>query len=221
MRIDLQIDSASLVLRLQGGQRRLAYATVNAINNTAKRIQAAERRRVEDEFTIRKKQFILRQAAVIKPFANVKQGRPYAEIGVGDKPRLLLSAFERGAERKPSTQGARRVAEPVVGGPARPRFSQPVPPELRVKRLRFDRTKTGKRRVGVTQTKTYLVPRVGIFQRTGPDSSRLVYFFSRGKKLKPRLKFVATAKKESDRWFREEMEKEVVKAIAWSRGRGL
>ncbi len=221
MRIDLQIDSASLVLRLQGGQRRLAYATVNAINNTAKRIQAAERRRIEDEFTIRKKQFILRQAAVIKPFANVKQGRPYAEIGVGDKPRLLLSAFERGAERKPSTQGARRVAEPVVGGPARPRFSQPVPPELRAKRLRFDRTKTGKRRVGVTRTKTYLVPRVGIFQRTGPDSSRLVYFFSRGKKLKPRLKFVATAKKESDRWFREEMEKEVVKAIAWSRGRGL
>ena len=221
MRIDMQIDSAPLVLRLRNGQRRLAYATVNAINNTAKRIQAAERRRVEDEFTIRKKQFILRQAAVIKPFANVKQGRPYAEIGVGQKPRLLLSAFERGAERKPSTQGARRVAEPVVGGPARPRFSQPVPPELRVKRLRFDRTKTGKRRAGVTRTKTYLVPSVGIFQRTGPESSRLVYFFSRGKRLKPRLRFVATAKKESDRWFREEMEKEVLNAIARSKGRGL
>jgi hypothetical protein len=221
MRIDMQIDSASLVLRLRNGQRRLAYATVNAINNTAKRIQAAERRRVEEEFTVRKKQFILRQAAVIKPFANVKQGRPYAEIGVGQKPRLLLSAFERGAERKPSTQGARRVAEPVVGGPARPRFSQPVPPELRVKRLRFDRTKTGKRRVGVTRTKTYLVPSVGIFQRTGPESSRLVYFFSRGKRLKPRLRFVATAKKESDRWFREEMEKEVLNAIARAKGKGL
>jgi len=221
MRIDLQIDSAPLVLRLQNGQRRLAYAVVNAINNTAKRIQAVERRRVEEEFTIRKKEFILRQAAVIKPFANVKQGRPYAEIGVGQKPRLLLSAFERGAERKPSTQGARRVAEPVVGGPARPRFSQSVPPELRVKRLRFDRTKTGKRRVGVTRTKTYLIPSVGIFQRTGPESSRLVYFFSHGKRLKPRLRFVQTAKKESDRWFREEMEKEVLNAIARSKGRGL
>ncbi|PIV81181.1 hypothetical protein COW53_05735 [bacterium CG17_big_fil_post_rev_8_21_14_2_50_64_8] len=44
MRIDLQIDSAPLVLRLQNGQRRLAYAVVNAINNTAKRIQAVERR---------------------------------------------------------------------------------------------------------------------------------------------------------------------------------
>ena len=63
MRIDLQIDNAPLVLRLQNGQRRLAYAVVNAINNTAKRIQDAERRRVEEEFTVRKKEFIRRQAA--------------------------------------------------------------------------------------------------------------------------------------------------------------
>ena len=221
MKIDLQIDSTKLILRLRNGQRRLAYATVNAINNTAKRIQAAERRRVEKEFTVRKKNFILRQAAVIKPFANVKQGRPYAEIAVGQKPRLLLSAFERGAERKPSTQGAKRVAEPVIGGPARPRFNQPVTPEFRLRRLRFDRTKTGRRRAGVTRTKTYLVPQIGIFQRTGPASSRLVYFFSRGKRIKPRLHFVETAKKEADRWFREEMEKEVLNAIARAKGRGL
>jgi len=221
MKIDLQIDSTKLILRLRNGQRRLAYATVNAINNTAKRIQAAERRHIEKEFTIRKKNFVLRQAAVIKPFANVKQGRPYAEIAVGQKPRLLLSAFERGAERKPSTPAARRVAEPVIGGPARPRFNQPVTPEFRLRRLRFDRTKTGRRRAGVTRTKTYLVPQVGIFQRTGLAPSRLVYFFSRGKRLKPRLHFVETAKKEADKWFREEMEKEVLNAIARAKGRGL
>ena len=190
MKIDLQIDSAPLVLRLENGQRRLAYAVVNAINNTAKRIQAVERRRVEEEFTVRKKDFIQRQAAVIKPFANVKQGRPYAEIGVGQKPRLLLSAFERGAERKPFTQGARRVAEPVVGGPARPQFLAQITPELRASRLRFDRTKTGRRRAGVTRTKTYLVPEVGIYQRISPTATRLVYFFSKGKKIKPRLHFV-------------------------------
>jgi hypothetical protein len=74
MRIDLQIDCASLVLRLENGQRRLAYVVVNAINATAKRIQATERRHIEQEFTIRKKDFVLRQAAVIKPFASVKQG---------------------------------------------------------------------------------------------------------------------------------------------------
>lgn len=221
MKIDLQIDSAPLVLRLENGQRRLAYAVVNAINSTAKRIQAVERRRVEEEFTVRKKDFIQRQAAVIKPFANVQQDRAYAEIGVGQKPRLLLSAFERGAERKPFTPAARRVAEPVVGGPARPQFAAQVTPELRVGRLRFDRTKTGRRRVGVTRTKTYLVPEVGIFQRTGPTTTRLVYAFARGKKLTPRLRFVETAEKEAGRWFGEEMEKEVLNAIARAKGKGL
>ena len=221
MRIDLTIDSTELVLRLQNGQRRLAYAVVNAINNTAKRIQAVERRRVEQEFTVRKKEFIRREAAIIKPFASVKQGRAYAEISVGRKPRLLLSAFERGAERKPFTSAAKSVAEPVVGGPARPRFTQSVPPELRMGRLRFDRTKTGKRRAGVTRTRTYLVPEVGIFQRVGKETSRMVYVFTRGKRIKPRLRFVETAQKEARRWFREEMEREVINAIARARGRGV
>jgi hypothetical protein len=221
MRIDLQIDSTELVLRLKNGQRRLAYAVVNAINNTAKRIQAAERQRVEEEFTVRKKEFIRREAAIIKPFASVRQGRAYAEIAVGQKPRLLLSAFERGAERKPFTPSARSVAEPVVGGPARPQFSQQVTPELRVGRLRFDRTKTGRRRAGVTRTKTYLVPEVGIFQRVSRGATRIVYFFSRGKRLEPRLHFVETAQREAQTWFGEEMEKEVINAIARARGRGL
>ncbi|MDH4038444.1 MAG: hypothetical protein OEV86_13295 [Candidatus Krumholzibacteria bacterium] len=221
MKINLQIDSAQLVLRLQSGQRRLAYAVVNAINNTAKRIQDVERRRVEEEFTIRKKDFIRREVAIIKPFASVRQGRAHAEIAVGQKPRLLLSAFERGAERKPFTPSARQVAEPVGGGPARPRFSAAVTPELRVGKLRFDRTKTGRRRVGVTRTKTYLVPKVGIFQRIGKATTRAVYLFTRGKKLVPRLHFVETAEKEADRWFREEMEREVVNAITRARGRGL
>lgn len=221
MRINLQIDSAQLVLRLQNGQRRLAYAVVNAINNTAKRIQETERRRVEEEFTVRKTDFIRREAAVIKPFASVKQARAFAEIAVGQKPRLLLSAFERGADRKPFTPSARSVAEPVVGGPARPRFASSVAPELRVGKLRFDRTKSGRRRAGVTRTKTYLVPKVGIFQRIGPAATRAVYLFTRGKKLAPRLHFIETAEQEADKWFREEMEREVVDAIARARGRGL
>ena len=42
MNIDVRIDSAELVLALDKGQKRLAYATVNAINSTAKLIQARE-----------------------------------------------------------------------------------------------------------------------------------------------------------------------------------
>lgn len=221
MRIDLQIDSTQLILRLRNGQRRLAYAAVNAINNTAKRVQAAERRHVEEKFTVRKKDFILRQAAIIKPFASVKQGLAFAEIAVGRKPRLLLSAFERGAERKPLTSGAKLVAEPVIGGPARAEFEAQVPPELRMTRLRFDRTKTGRRRAGVTKTQTYLIPAVGIFQRFSAKFTRAVYLFTSGKKIKPRLQFEETAEKEADKWFHEEMEREVVNAIARSKGVGL
>jgi hypothetical protein len=221
VKVDLTIDSAQMILRLKDGERRLAYAVVNAINNTAKRIQDAERRRVEQVFTVRKKDFMRREAAVIKPFANVRQGRAYAEIAVGQKPRLLLSAFERGAERKPFTSAARSVAEPVVGGPARPQFAEQVTPDLRMGRLRFDRTKTGRRRAGVTKTSTYLVPKVGIFQRVSKDATRIVYFFTRGKKIKPRLEFVETAQREGQKWFGEEMEREVINAIARARGQGL
>ena len=52
------------------------------------------------------------------------------------------------------------ISEPVVGGPARPQFSQQVTAELCVGRLRCDRTKTGRRRPGVSKTNTYLVLKV-------------------------------------------------------------
>jgi hypothetical protein len=121
VKIDLQIDTAPLLLRLKNGEKRLAYAVVNAINSTAKRVQEAERERVLRAFVVRKRDFILREAAIIKPFASVKQGRPYAEISVGDKQRLLLRKFEQGAAREPFTPGAKSVAVPLLGRPARPR----------------------------------------------------------------------------------------------------
>ena len=221
MRIDCNIDSTELLLRLRKGHKRLAYAAVNAINRTAKRIQKAERAHVRKVFTLRKEEFMLRQAAVIKPFASVKQGRAFAEISVGQKKNLLLSAFERGGERKPATPGAQRIAAPVIGGPARPSFQQPVPQEFRLRKLRFDRTKTGKRRAGVKQTRTYLVPSTGIFQRVGAGASRIVYFFARKQKLDSRLEFIPIARRVARRWFQEEMEREVMNAIARSKGRGV
>lgn len=181
MQINVTIDNMKLLLRLRNGQKRLAYAVVNAINNTAKRIQAAERERVEEEFTVRRQEFIRREAAIIKPFASVREARPFAELAVGKKPRLLLSIFERGGLRKPATPGARFVAEPVIGGPARPEFARPVTPELRLRRLRFDRTKTGKVRKGAATTRTYLVPGLGIFQRLGEGAARAVYIFKIGR----------------------------------------
>ena len=114
MKIDLRIDSAPLVLRLQNGQRWLAYAVVNAINNTAKRIQEAEPRRVEEEPRIvclarSRNHQAVRERALSSP----KRDRGRADA------RLLLSAFERGEEHEPFTPIAARVAV-QWSAPARP-----------------------------------------------------------------------------------------------------
>jgi hypothetical protein len=236
MQIDVTIDTAELVGRLNNGQRRLAYAAVNAINNTVLRIQKAEQVKVEQEFTVRRKDFMRREAAIIKPFASVKQGRAFAEVAVGQKRRLLLSGFERGADRGPFTPGAKNLAIPVKGSPARPRFASQVPENLTFSRLRFRKTRvigtTAKGRAKRTRRRTsgiwygeqgtYLIPGIGVFQRKGADRARrLLYGFKKSVKLKPRLHFVDTAEKEADKWFHEEMEREVVNAIARAKGGGL
>lgn len=220
MKIEARFDNTEMLRRLRHGEKRLAYAAVNALNFVAKKIQKAERERVEKRFTVRRRDFIMREAAKIKPFASVTQARAFVEIAVGEKPRLLLSKFERGATRKPVMPGATFVAEPVLGGPARPEKRSRVPRELFMSRLKFDRTATGKRRIGVTRTGTFLIEGVGIFQRVQGAASRMVYAFTRGKRLDKRLQFVRTGRRVADRWLREAFEREIIKALTRSQGRG-
>lgn len=219
--IDAQFDTSALVGRMKNSSKRLAYAAVNAINNTAKRIQREIRQHVKGEFELRKDEFILREAAKIRPFASVKQARAYAEISVGQKPRLLLSQFERGAAREPVTAGAQFVAEPVIGGPARPDWARSVPPEFRMSRLRFDRTKTGKIRAAQKKTSTYLVAGVGIFQRlAGETRGRAVYIFTKGKRIEAgRLPFTRIAQRIGVKWLGREFEREVQKALERARSK--
>jgi hypothetical protein len=222
--INVKIDSTELLLSMRNGHKRLSYAVVNAINKTAELIQKTEREQVVERFTVRNRTFIEREAAIIKPFASVGKNIPFAEISVGgaasNKPRLLLSAFERGAQRKPITKGAKSVAIPVVGGPARPTFGSQVPTELQVGKLKFQRTKRGKFRIGVTRTNTYLIRGVGIFQRvkkrekgkTDKESgaTKLVHYFAKKPKpLRPILGFMKTAKRIANRWFPEYMRQQV------------
>lgn len=230
MRVNVQIDNAQLLLRMRNGEKRLAYAVVNAIRDTALRVQKAERENVEEEFTLRKREFILRQAAIIKPFPNVRQARPFAEIAVGRKDRLLLGEFEAGGDRDPFTPGAERVAVPLTGGPARPTFTSPVPLAMRLSRLGIEKHVSksgsvqlkGRRRTFVLKS-TERAPEGGVFQRVGPkpDDIRIRYAYKRKPRIEPSLEFVKTAQATADVWFREEMQRQVVKAIEFSRGRGL
>lgn len=212
MQIRYKIDPAQLLTKLRNGEKRFAYAVVNAINATAKDVQKAEQAQISKSFTLRKREFMKRMAAVIKPFASVGQQRAFAEVSVGQKPRLLLSIFERGGERKPATEGARYVPVPVRGGPARPTWRSPVPTPWRMSRLKFKRTARGQPSAVSRRTRTYLIPALGIFQRVG-SGARPVYLFTRHKKLRPTLHWMRTAVTTANKQFKRNLEREVTEAL--------
>jgi hypothetical protein len=64
-----------------------------------------------------------------------------------------------------------------------------------------------------------LIPETGIFQRD-EGAVRAVYLFTQGKKLRPILRFVETAAQVANKWFGQEMEKEVQKTLEFQRSRG-
>lgn len=245
MQITVSIDATRPLALLRNGGKRMAFAVVNALNHTAKEIQAGERAQVKQAFTLRKPDFVLRQAAVIRGaaggsgFANVKQGRFEVRISVGQRPRLLLSDFEAGGQRKPFK--GKNVAVPITGGPARPSFRQSVPDAFTFRGLSLRRvtprgqqkrrrrtqvkfqasvTRTGKvqwkgahRTFLLTQTKK--APKGGVFQRVGPgrDDIRLVYSFQPSARLDRRLRFIETGQAIAHRVYAASLKGEVEAAF--------
>lgn len=238
--VEISVDAARPLALLKNGGKKLAYAVVNALNDTAKAIQQKEREHVLGSFVVRKRDFVLRQAAIIK-FASVGKDRYEASISVGQKPRLLLSGFEKGAERRP-TKGGRTQAVPVTGGPARPSRQASVPDVYFFQSLQLRRvTSKGQRKrrqrtdVGLvaheTSTgrvqfkgahRTFLLPSTarapegGVFQRVGPgrDDIRLVYSFkSHVKPLDSRLRFIVTGRSVAAAVFPRELQRQVRNAF--------
>lgn len=214
MEIRSSVDARGLLLKLEKGQRKLAYAVANGINDTAKTIQGETRTAVAEAFTLRgsKGEFLKRQAAIVKPFASAKSGRPFAEIAVGRKERLLLGQFERGGKREPFV--GKRVAVPITGNPARPTFSSPVVANLRIKRLGL---KPDPRRPGqlIGRQNTYTVKDVGIFQRLGPGprNSRLLYAFDSDVQLPKRVQFTALWRKRAEALLDDNIDRRIKREL--------
>jgi hypothetical protein len=151
--LNVRIDTEPLLLRLDKGTKRLAYAAVGAINATARRIQDVERQHVETKLTVRKREFVQRQIAIIKPFASVKKGLLYADVSIGQKDRLLLSLLEPGGTREPlPPPGQERplgknVGVPITGS-ARPSIGSSIPSDLTFKGLRIVKRQVVTRRNG-------------------------------------------------------------------------
>lgn len=225
MNIRLQIDVSVLEDRFRSPEKKIAYAVANAINKTAKLAQRAIQLHAGDIFKIRRPDFIKRQVAILKPFASASQGRPFAEIAVGQKPRLLLPMFEQGGSR--SGFVGKNVAVPFIGG-ARLSPESQVPESLTVKGLKIRAFSGGKRltkrtrpgAAGAKQYKgllgSYLVPEVGIFQRIGRAiRGKILYAFARQVRIPAGLDFVDTVQGIADRNFAKFLREEISAAVAF------
>lgn len=147
-RVDVR-DSAVLA-SLRNGAKRQRYAIANAINTTMLEIQKSVPAHMQRQgFVVRKKQYLFgggaRKGGVannISDFANAKRDKLWGRIDAGSSNpgtarRLLLGQFEDGGARKPMTPGARAVAVPLLGRPARPNVAQGVVPAYTFAGLKF------------------------------------------------------------------------------------
>ena len=157
LRVD--VSDTGVLLALNNGAKRAAYAIANALNATAKAAQRDMQAGVGSQFTLRRADFVRRQSAVISQstgggFASAKDGRLRAGIAVGEKRRLLLSAFERGGDRRAAMVSSgyqprgKRAAVPITGGPARPSKGSQVPLAFTFTGLRFIKGKRPGPRAG-------------------------------------------------------------------------
>lgn len=240
MLVHLNVDVSVLEERFDQPEKKIVYAVVNAINETARIAQRALQIMAEDSLTIRKPDFIRREIAILKPFASVSQGRLYAELAIGDKPRLLLPALDKGGSRTGFV--GRNVAVPIIGG-ARPSFEEQIPRELQVAQLKIraykgDRKLRRRARGGHVREfgihgefgrlvppeqgsgiqwrgllGTYLVPEVGIFQRIGRGETRALYAFVPSVPIPDELNYAETVQGVADRNFARLLREQIVAAV--------
>jgi len=206
MRINAQFDTSALQAKGFRLQKKIAYAAAQALNDTALDIQLAERANLDRKFTVRKAGFFYRLVKVA--FASVKKDKAFAEIYIDTtKKNVLLSTFEKGGVKQPIK--GKNVAVPITGSPARPSFRSPVTRALTFAqlRLRMHRTKTNKRQ-WKGQKRTFLIPNLGVFQRTGTkagsgkfSTTKLLYRLKPAPLLKATLEFIKVARREfAERW---------------------
>jgi len=234
VQVNVTVDSSQLQAWSLLAGKKLAYAAVNALNATAKRIQQAEFEHVRRTFEVRTNFLIGRRAAATiskTDFASVKARRAWVEIHVWQGKRFLLPYFEEGGERRPFTSGAKHAAVPLTGEAARPSWPTSVPEALRIRALDFKRMTRapapGRKRRRKAQgmpiwqglQRTYLIPGIGVFQR-GEGGSKLIYAFMGDLRIRPQLEFVKTALAVAQPWFAEEMERQLVDAVLHKAARG-
>lgn len=230
MQVNIKVDTSLLDKNAKRYAKNLAFSAAQALNDAAKEAQNRIRANVHERFHVRQAQFVDRSIKIFA-FANARANRPYAEIGVDNKPRFILSLFEEGGARLPFV--GKNVAVPVTGQAARPSFDDNVRPDLRFSALNFRKSAitsqgrqllAARKRAGIRKRKlagqyiiwrgdqrTFILPQTrraplgGVFQRVGPgrDDIRLIYSFKSNVRLRAALDFVSTSEQSFNAVFQE------------------
>ncbi len=225
MALKVTVESNFLQLKalLDGTARQIPFALKVAINDTAKDFQKVQTRQIMKVFTIRRATFAKR-AVKIKPFATKQNLEAKVSIDPpGGQARAdIFAKFETPSIKTP--REGQHLAIP-----------SDVPRYLRRTRSRPSPLKTLKlRRVGRTirgERRTFVIPGVGVFQRTGRrlkrrirrrvravgNKLRLLFKFARRARIDDRLQFVDTAKKVVKDTFPGHMHKSFEHAMATTR----
>lgn len=191
----VDVRAANVLLMLRNGEKSAKFAVANALRQTGLAIQQDVRARVRQRFIVRKSDFIMRQAAILK-FPSVPQQRMEVSVRVGDKKNLLLPEFEKGAERVGQRAlhaiGVTGVAVPFIGG-ARPSKGEVIPEPSWVSRLRL--VKGRRSRSGAILT------RMGNIAMAIGGRVRLLYHIAHGSvRIPPRLGFYDIALRQTARF---------------------
>ncbi len=232
MRIDIKFDTSGLDKTVKRYQKNLAYSTAQALRAVGLEAQRRIRAHLRTAFHIRKTAFMDRSIKIFA-FPSVGSNRPYLEIGIDPKSRLLLAQFEEGGQRGPFK--GHNVAVPVTGQAARPSPESSVRQDLTFQALNFKRGPilqsarsaiaarksaakrgikgklSGQYYVWQGQQRTFILshtarsPLGGVFQRIGPkrDDIRMLYSYKRTVALRAVLDFVSTTEQAFDEIYRD------------------
>jgi hypothetical protein len=152
------VDTAQLTQWAQFASKRLAYATLTALNRTGRDVQRLEFEHIKRVFVIRgpeRERFFFgtidRPGGAAGKMSRPTPARPYVELEIESRRQggkggpILLGGFEHGMTRRPHTPFAENVAVPLLGRPARPSINRPVPPAFTFAGMKLEAFRAGKR----------------------------------------------------------------------------
>ncbi len=213
---------------LDGTARQLPFAMARTINASAKDFQKFQRNHMQNVFTVRRRNFVLRSVK-IKPFANKRRLEATVSIDPpgGQRRADILVKFEEGGTKRSRRAGG-SVAVPIAVRKSRQSIIRKRDRPRSFAFRKVGRSLRGKRR-------TFLIPGVGIYQRVGAKKAgrrlassvktrrvrdlniRLLYSLRPSVEIPKSLRFIANAKKVVPRVFPGHFKTEFARALRTAR----